>query len=425
MPNTVLVGAQWGDEGKGKVIDILAKKSNYIVRFQGGNNAGHTIEVGTKKYVLHLIPSGILHPKTKCIIGNGVVISPDALYKEIDFLENEKISISGRLFISDRAHVIFPFHPDLDALREASINKKAKIGTTKRGIGPCYSDKMMRLGIRICDVLNNSVLEERLKALVRLHSSVVKEIYGSKGYSYKKMLSYAQEFARRIRPYVANTAYVINNAITKKKNVLFEGAQGTLLDIDHGTYPFVTSSNSTAGGAITGSGVGPTKIDNVIGVVKAYTTRVGEGPMPTEFDARLMEYVRAKGDEYGATTGRPRRCGWFDAVVVKHAAIINGLTELAVTKLDVLDEMETIRICTGYKYKNKVIDMFPSDTSILADITPIYEEHPGWMSPTHNIRIAKKLPKNALKYLRRISQLVDVPISIISVGSKRSQTIFV
>jgi len=419
------VGAQWGDEGKGKIIDILAKQSKYIVRFQGGNNAGHTIEVGTKKFVLHLIPSGILHSKTICVIGNGVVINPEALFKEIDFLKKQKVKTEGRLFVSERAHVVFPFHPHMDSLREDATKKKNKIGTTKRGIGPCYGDKMMRLGIRVIDLLDENILKDRLKTLLKEKNSVIRNIYRKRGFSFDSIFETYKQYGKKLKPYVKNTAVMLYDAIQKKQSVLFEGAQGTLLDIDHGTYPFVTSSNSTVGGAITGSGVGPTHIDDVIGVVKAYTTRVGEGPMPTEFGRQLMHEVRTKGDEFGATTGRPRRCGWFDAVVVKHAAVVNGLTKLAVTKLDVLDDMPKIKVCVGYKYKNTIIRDFPANIDLLADITPVYEEHKGWLSSTENIKEYKNLPLNARKYLKRISELIGVKIAIVSVGSNRKQTIFV
>jgi adenylosuccinate synthase len=425
LSNTVLIGAQWGDEGKGKIIDILASKSTYIVRFQGGNNAGHTIEVGNKRFILHLIPSGILHKKTICVIGNGVVINPEALFTEIAFLKKERISITGRLYISDRAHVVFPFHPLVDALREDATVKRNKIGTTKRGIGPCYSDKMMRLGIRVSDLLDSDVLADRLKTLCKEKNQLIKQVYGSKGLSFNTIFKQYHAYGKKLRPYVKNTAVVLHEALRKKQSILFEGAQGTLLDIDHGTYPFVTSSNSTVGGALTGSGVGPTAITDVLGVVKAYTTRVGEGPMPTEFGKTLMHTVRTKGDEFGATTGRPRRCGWFDAVVVRHSAIVNGLTKLAITKLDVLDDMPQIQLCVGYRYKGKVLDDFPANINILADSTPVYETHPGWLQKTSGIRSYGKLPLNARKYLRRISDIINVPVSIVSVGSNRKETIFV
>ena len=423
MTNTVLIGAQWGDEGKGKIIDILAEKSDYIVRFQGGNNAGHTIEVDDKKFVLHLIPSGILHEHTKCVIGNGVVIDPTALFNEIEFLKKEKIKIRGRLFVSDRAHIILPFHPHLDALREEAKKTGHKIGTTQRGIGPCYGDKSARIGIRVCDLLEEEYLKDRLKALIANKNSVIKDIFKAKGVSFAKMFELCLEYAERLKPFITDTVVLLNDAINEGKKVLFEGAQGTLLDIDHGTYPFVTSSNATVGGALTGTGVGPTKITNVLGVVKAYTTRVGEGPMPTEFDADLMEIIRTKGGEFGATTGRARRCGWFDAVVVGHAARVNGLTNLAVTKLDVLDDMETLKICTGYKYKKKVIAHFPASSNVLNDIEPVYEEHKGWMTDTTTAKKLSDLPENARKYLNRISELLNVPVSIISVGAERTETI--
>lgn len=425
MSNTVLIGAQWGDEGKGKIIDILASKSKYIVRFQGGNNAGHTIEVGKKRFILHLIPSGILHKKTVCVIGNGVVINPEALFTEIAFLRKERVSIKDRLYISDRAHVVFPFHPLVDALREDATIKRNKIGTTKRGIGPCYSDKMMRLGIRVADLLDPDVLADRLKTLCKEKNQLIKQVYRSKGLTFNTMFKQYRDYGKKMRPYVRNTAIVLHEALQKKQSVLFEGAQGTLLDIDHGTYPFVTSSNATVGGALTGSGVGPTAITDVLGVVKAYTTRVGEGPMPTEFGKTLMQKIRTKGDEFGATTGRPRRCGWFDAVVVRHSAIVNGLTKLAITKLDVLDDMPKIQLCVGYRYKGKILKDFPANINILSDSMPVYETHRGWLQNTSQIRSYGKLPLYARKYLRRISQLIDVPVSIVSVGSNRNQTIFV
>lgn len=425
MSNTVLVGAQWGDEGKGKIIDLLSENSDFIVRFQGGNNAGHTIEVGDKKFVLHLIPSGILHEHTTCVIGNGVVIDPTALFEELDFLKKEKVKTRGRLLVSDRAHIILPFHPHLDSLREEAKKKGHKIGTTQRGIGPCYGDKIARIGIRAGELLDEELLYDRLKGLVAHKNSVIKEIFNAKGVSFKKMYDICLDYAKRLKPYIKDTVVIINDAIDEGKTVLFEGAQGTLLDIDHGTYPFVTSSNATVGGAITGAGVGPTKINDVLGVAKAYTTRVGEGPMPTEFEPEMMEKVRTLGGEFGATTGRARRCGWFDSVVVKHAARVNGLTKLAVTKMDILDSMESIKICTGYKYKRKVINTFPAAISVLESVTPVYEEHKGWMSDTTGIRDFKKLPVNARKYLKRVSELVGVPVAIVSVGAERNQTIMV
>ncbi len=405
MPCTVVIGAQWGDEGKGKIIDILAADVDIIVRFQGGNNAGHTVVVGDREFILHLIPSGVLHKGKTCIIGNGVVIDPGVLLSELEMLRRKGIKVDGNLLISESAHIILPYHKVIDKRRGAEI------GTTGRGIGPCYVDKMARCGIRAVDLVNKDVLKRKLTA----------NLEGSKEFDvdiiYKKYLDYG----RKIKKYLANVSLVLNTAISKKKWILFEGAQGTLLDVDHGTYPYVTSSSASAGGALTGTGVGPTKIQKVVGVVKAYTTRVGEGPFPTEFKKDLMEKIRSKGKEFGATTGRPRRCGWFDAVVVKHSALVNGLSEIAVTKLDVLDEMENIKICTGYKYKGKIYKVFPADIDVLWYAKPVYEEHKGWMQDTTGVRRYKDLPKNAKLYLTRLSKLLDVKIGMVSVGSKRKQ----
>ena len=406
MPCTIVVGTQWGDEGKGKIIDILAEDADIIVRYQGGNNAGHTVVVGDKEFVLHLIPSGILHKGKLCIIGNGVVIDPKALLNEITMLRKKGIKVDGNLLVSELAHVILPYHKVIDKRRGA------KIGTTGRGIGPCYVDKMARCGIRMVDLINKASLRKKLEANLE---------GGSSEFDFDKIYREYLNYGRKIEKNLANVSLVLNKALSKKKRILFEGAQGTLLDIDHGTYPYVTSSSATAGGALTGTGVGPTKIDKVIGVVKVYTTRVGEGPFPTEFQETLMEKIRHKGKEFGATTGRPRRCGWFDAVIVRHAVIVNGLSEVAVTKLDVLDEMEKIKICTGYKYKGKIFKDFPGDIDILSHSTPVYEEHNGWMRVTSSITRYKDLPENAKKYLKRLSKLLDVKIAMVSVGSKRKQ----
>ena len=402
---TIVVGAQWGDEGKGKIIDMLAVDADVIVRYQGGNNAGHTVVVGENEFILHLIPSGVLHKGKTCIIGNGVVVDPEALLKEIEMLKGKGITVDDNLLISEAAHVIFPYHKVIDKRRGA------KIGTTGRGIGPCYVDKMARCGIRMVDLVNKDSLKKRLKA----------NLEGSSEFNFEKIYSQYLDYGKKIKKYLANVPVVLHEAMSKKKRILFEGAQGTLLDIDHGTYPYVTSSNSTAGGALTGTGVGPTRIDKVIGVVKAYTTRVGEGPFPTQFKEDLMEKIRSKGKEFGATTGRPRRCGWFDAVIVKHAVIINGLSEIAVTKLDVLDEMEKIKICTGYKYKGRTYKDFPADIDVLTNCDLIYEEHEGWMQDITSVKEYKDLPKNAKAYLERLSELLQVKIGIVSVGSKRSQ----
>lgn len=419
MPNIVIVGAQWGDEGKGKVIDIFAKKADLVARYQGGNNAGHTVVIGKDSFILHLVPSGILHKGKSCIIGNGVVVDPKALLEEIKTLESKGIKINGRLLVSQDAHVIFPYHKKLDELREA---KKKKIGTTKKGIGPCYADKAARLGIRFVDLLNDEVFKEKLKNNLDEKNDILSKIYGVEGFSFNELYNEYTDYANRLKKYICDTTLVLNDAIKKKKRVLFEGAQGTLLDVDHGTYPFVTSSNATAGGASTGTGVGPTKIDKVIGVVKAYTTRVGEGPFPTEFPRDLMEKIRTKGNEFGATTGRPRRCGWFDSIVVKHSVMVNGIDEIVVTKLDVLDCLGSLKICTAYKFEGKIYKDFPSDIRVLSNCEPIYEELPGWKEDTTGIKSYLGLPKNAKNYLKKIQKILDTRIVLVSVGSDRKQT---
>ena len=405
MPCTVVVGAQWGDEGKGKIIDILSRDADIIVRYQGGNNAGHTVVIGDKEFILHLIPSGVLRKGKLCIIGNGVVIDPEALLNEIGMLKKKGIKIDGNLMISESAHVILPYHKVIDKRRGA------KIGTTGRGIGPCYIDKMARCGIRMIDLVNPEGLKKKIYA----------NLEGSEEFNAGQIYNEYLEYGKKIKKYLANVSQVLNRAIAKKKDILFEGAQGALLDIDHGTYPYVTSSSATAGGACTGAGVGPTKIDKVIGVVKAYTTRVGEGPFPTEFEKDLMEKIRTKGKEFGATTGRPRRCGWFDAVIVRHAVAVNGLDEIVITKLDVLDEMDKIKICTGYKYKGRLYKDFPADIEILENCEGIYESCSGWMSDTTRATKYKDLTENARKYLEALSKLLNVKISMVSVGSKREQ----
>ena len=405
MSCTIVVGGQWGDEGKGKIIDILAHEADIIVRYQGGNNAGHTVVVGEEQFILHLVPSGILHKGKTCIIGNGVVIDPDALLNEIKMLRKKGVSVDGNLLISEAAHVILPYHKVIDKRRGA------KIGTTGRGIGPCYVDKMARCGIRMVDLVNEDSLRKKLKA----------NLEGSREFDFEKIYAQYLDYGKRIKKYLTNVSLLLNKAISKKKRILFEGAQGTLLDIDHGTYPYVTSSSATAGGALTGTGVGPTHIGKVIGVVKAYTTRVGEGPFPTEFKKDLMEKIRSKGKEFGATTGRPRRCGWFDVVLVRHAVIVNGLSQIAITKLDVLDEMKKIKICTGYRYKEKIYKDFSADIDVLSSCEPIYEEHDGWMQDTGAVTRYRDLPKNAKSYLIRLSKLLNVKIGMVSVGSKRKQ----
>ena len=421
MPNIIVVGAQWGDEGKGKVIDLLSSDYNYVVRYQGGHNAGHTVVIGQEKFILHLVPSGILHKDKICIIGNGVVVDPKALIDEIEMLNSKGIDTEGRLFVSDQAHVIFPYHRTIDELKEIKKGK-SKIGTTKKGIGPCYADKVARSGIRMADLLNDKVFAEKLRQNLIEKNAILKTLYGFGGFSYDDIYNTYIKYREMIRKYIVNTTLMLNEAIDKKKSIIFEGAQGTLLDFDYGTYPFVTSSSATAGGACTGAGVGPTKIDRVTGVVKAYTTRVGEGPFPTEFSDDLMEKIRTKGKEFGATTGRPRRCGWFDAILVKHSIMINGIKEIAITKLDVLDELPKIKICTAYKYKDKIYENFPGDIEVLKNCDPIYKEYDGWKEDTTNIKSFMKLPRNAKVYLKEMQRLLKTKIALISVGSERKQT---
>jgi adenylosuccinate synthase len=419
MPSTVVVGAQWGDEGKGKVIDIFSARMDIIARYQGGNNAGHTVVIGDDSFILHLIPSGILHKGKTCIIGNGVVIDPKALLEEIKMLEDRGLRVDGRLFISEEAHVIFPYHKLLDELKE---ERKRKIGTTKKGIGPCYADKVARSGIRVIDLLEPDTLKDKLRGILEEKNAILTKIYGAEPFAFDGLYAEYLGFGKQIRKYVCNTKLMLNDAIDARKRILFEGAQGTLLDVDYGTYPFVTSSNSTAGGASTGTGVGPGKIDKVIGVAKAYTTRVGEGPFPTEFTKDLMERIRTKGKEFGATTGRPRRCGWFDSVVVRHSILVNGIDEIVITKLDVLDDLDTIKICTSYRFEGKTYTEFPSSAKALAACQPVYEELPGWKADTSKITTYSRLPKNAKDYLKRIQALMKTKITLVSVGSDRKQT---
>jgi adenylosuccinate synthase len=420
MPSKVVIGAQWGDEGKGKIIDILSRDADYIVRYQGGNNAGHTVVIDGESFILHLIPSGILHKGKRCIIGNGVVVNPAALIEEIKNLKIRGIGVGKNLMISDQAHIIFPYHWKIDELRELAKGK-GRIGTTKRGIGPCYTDKITRCGIRMIDLLDDEIFSRKLQINLKEKNAILKNVYGFKGYSLKALYKQYAGYREKIKGYIANTTLEINEALDKGRNVLFEGAQGTLLDVDFGTYPYVTSSNSTAGGACTGTGVGPSRIDRVTGIVKAYTTRVGEGPFPTEFSDRLIGEIRGKGNEFGATTGRPRRCGWFDALIVRHSVIINNMDEIVLTKLDVLDELEQIKICTGYRYKGKTIKYFPSNIEILFDVKPVYEVLPGWMSDTSHIKHSSRLPKNARGYIDRLSDLVGARITMVSVGTDRKQ----
>ncbi len=420
--NLAVIGAQWGDEGKGKLIDILSQDVDITVRYQGGNNAGHTVIVGDKEYIFHLIPSAILHPSKTCVIGNGVVIDPKALLGEIDDLKKRGLPMQPKqLKIATNAHVVMPYHRVMDQLRESKLVNK--IGTTGRGIGPCYSDKVGRMGIRMIDLLNPKVLKDKLADNLSEKNDIFAKVYNFKNYDageiYKEYLAYG----RRLKPYICDTALFLNDAIDRKQKVLFEGAQGTFLDIDFGTYPFVTSSNATMGGVCAGTGVPPMKIGKVIAAVKAYTTRVGEGPFVTEFDSKLNESIRTKGHEFGSTTGRPRRCGWFDAVQVRYAAIINGVSELAIMKLDVMDDLKEVKIATSYTYKGKKFTEFPHDYDALTKAKPVYETMPGWQADTRKVRKYKDLPPQARKYLERLEALLKVKIKYISVGSKRDEII--
>lgn len=425
MPAIVVIGSQWGDEGKGKITDYLASQAELVVRYQGGNNAGHTVVVGDQEFKLHLVPSGILYPGTLCVLGNGVVINPGVLLKELDQLSQRGVDISG-LRISDRAHVILPYHPRLDQLDESS-RIIGKIGTTGRGIGPAYVDKFARYdAIRMADLIDPETFRERLAEIVKLKNRLLDKLYGEPAMDFNAIYREYSEYAVKLTPMVVDTSALINQAIRAGRKVLFEGAQGTLLDVDHGTYPFVSSSSPTAGGACTGAGVGPTQIDKVVGVIKAYSTRVGEGPFPTELPEDLVSLLRdGRGREYGVTTGRPRRCGWFDGVIAEYSVRVNGVSDLAVMKLDVLDKLQTIRICTGYRYRNSILKEFPASLKVLAQCTPVYRELPGWLSDTTGCKEFKDLPVNAQNYLNVIAELAQAPLAMVSVGWKRDETIII
>jgi len=420
MPNTILVGAQWGDEGKGKIIDFLTDEADIVVRSQGGNNAGHTIVIGGEKYVLHLIPSGILRRSKTCVIGNGVVIDPVSLVGEIDGLLARGIKVGKNLLISDAAHLVLPYHRSLDELREVQKGSK-KIGTTKRGIGPAYADKASRTGLRMGDLMRPEVFAAKLTQRIKENNAILKS-HGLAPLNGKKILQDYLAAGEKLRPFVTNTVIFLHRALELKQNMLFEGAQGTFLDIDHGTYPFVTSSNTTAGGASTGSGVPPHRIDSVLGVMKAYTTRVGEGPFATE-DEGLSDRLHAMGREYGATTGRARRCGWFDAVSTRYSTMVNGIDKIAITNLDGLDGVETIRICVAYRLDGKVIDFPPTDSDDLSRCEPVYVEMPGWLKGTEKARKFSELPPKARAYVKKISELTGAKLSIVSIGPGRAQTI--
>jgi len=422
MSSYVVVGTQWGDEGKGKIIDVLAHKADYVVRFQGGNNAGHTVVVNGEKFILHLLPSGMLHGNGKCIIGPGVVVDPKVLLKELATLD-EKGAKTDHLFISDRAHLIMPYHIALDEAKEKAAGE-LKIGTTKRGIGPCYADKIERIGIRAIDLLNMEAFAKKLKRNVESSNALLTKVYEEEALSYEKILEDFKGYAKQLKHRIQDVTPEINEALDQDKVVMFEGAQALMLDIDYGTYPYVTSSSPTAGGVTVGAGVSPRKIERIIGVMKAYTTRVGEGPFVTELHDELGDRLRTTGGEFGSTTGRPRRCGWLDAVVGKYAVDINGLTDVVMTKIDVLSGLETLKICTAYEINGKVLTSPPASIEALQDAKPIYEELKGWTEDITEITEYEKLPENCKKYIARVEELIGCEITMISVGPDRSQNIF-
>ena len=415
--NIVVLGAQWGDEGKGKIVDLMTPRFSIVARYQGGHNAGHTVYVSGKKFVLHLIPSGILHPGVSCIIGNGVVVDPQALFAEIEELAKLGIDVGDRLLISDKAHLILPYHRELDVLSEARRGER-KIGTTSRGIGPAYEDKVGRRGIRVCDLVDTKALADEVRENVNARNQIIKDSTLDWNTVYNDLLA----FGNRMRRWTTDTSLFLATAIKEGRRILFEGAQATMLDIDHGTYPYVTSSNASIGGVCTGLGVSPRAIGGVLGVAKAYTTRVGEGPLPTELFGEMAERLRESGQEYGASTGRPRRCGWFDAVVVRYAARINGLDALALTKLDVLDGLDELKICTGYRVGGRIITEFPADLSA-GTYEAVYESLPGWKEPTRGARDFDELPTEARRYISRLEEASGVPAAIVSTGSDREETI--
>ena len=422
MPVQIILGAQWGDEGKGKIVDLLSEHAHIVARYQGGANAGHTVVIGEKQYVLHLIPSGMFHPHITCVIGNGAVIDPVALMSEIGQLEAAGVSVKGRLLISHNAHLIMPYHKLLDTIREQT---STKIGTTGRGIGPAYIDKFLRTGIRIVDLLDRSVLAAKLKANIDEKNQILTKVYGETRLDVDAIIAEYEKFDEDIDEYITNTSLYLHQALSERKVVIAEGAQGALLDIDHGTYPYVTSSNPTAGGACTGLGIPPTSVSSIVGVVKAYTTRVGNGPFPTELRDETGESLRRLGHEFGATTGRPRRCGWFDAVAMRYSSIINGIEQIAVTKLDVLDHSDEIRICVGYEVGGKRLKHFPTDLATLEHVTPVYESFPGWKMPLAGITRFDDLPSSAKSYLRELARLIGARLWLVSVGPRRDQTIVI
>ncbi|MBI2866652.1 MAG: adenylosuccinate synthase, partial [Chloroflexi bacterium] len=416
MPAIAVIGGQWGDEGKGKIIDLLSRQVQMVVRFSGGSNAGHTVVNELGEFRMHLIPSGIFHPGVTCVIGNGVVLDCDVLSQEIGLLASSGIPMEGRLFISDKAHLVMPYHIQMDALEEKRRGAQA-IGTTLRGIGPAYADKVGRVGIRTGDLVEPQELQQRLESILDYKNTLLTQIYGTQPLSLEEVYSRCLDYGHRLRPYLRATEVMVSDALAAGQAVLLEGAQGSLLDVDFGTYPYVTSSSPLAAGACLGAGISPRHIDRVLGVFKAYTTRVGSGPLPTEMEPDTGELVRERASEYGATTGRPRRCGWFDAVLGHYSARLNGFDGIAVTRLDVLDTLPSIKVCTAYRLNGQVLDYPPVSVGLLAHCLPVYEELPGWLSSTGDCRTFNQLPRAAQDYLRRLEELLDVPIDLVSVGA--------
>lgn len=421
MATVVIVGAQWGDEGKGKVIDYLAREADVVVRAQGGNNAGHTVVVGDKKYALHLIPSGVLNPEALNLIGNGVVFDPEGFLKEIEGLKKDGVAID-KIKVSDRAHLIFPYHKEIDRLSEEALGDM-KIGTTKKGIGPCYMDKVERIGLRVGDMANWDRFEAHLRSNIKRKNEIIVKLYDGTPLAEDAIVADYQDYAQKVLPFVTDTGILVHQAVTQGKKVLLEGAQGTMLDVDYGTYPYVTSSHPVSGGFAVGCGVGPNQIEEVLGIAKAYTTRVGMGPFVTELDNEIGNAIRVKGNEFGTTTGRARRCGWLDAVVLKYSARVNGMTAVALMLLDVLGGFEEIKICTGYRYQDEILTEYPANLSVLEACEPVYETLQGWQEDLSTVSTYEALPENAKRYIERIEALMGIPVKIVSVGPKRDQTI--
>lgn len=423
MANVVVIGAQWGDEGKGKVVDIYTEFADNVVRYQGGNNAGHTLVVGDEKVILHLIPSGILHDGKRCVIGNGVVLDPEVFIKEITKLKAAGyLKDDSMLLLSEALHIIMPYHKRIDIAREAKSGSK-KIGTTGRGIGPAYEDKIGRRGIRLMDLLDEKAFSRKVKEVLDEKNLILTQLLGDQPFTFEEIYEEYMGYAETLRKYAADTSLLLHKEIKAGKSLLFEGAQGTLLDVDHGTYPYVTSSSTCSGGACTGTGVSPREIHEVIGISKAYATRVGSGPFPTELLDETGEMLRKAGNEFGSTTGRPRRCGWFDALVARYAVRINGLSGIAITKLDVLSGLETIKVCTGYEYQGKMLDEIPASLEVMEQCTPVYEKLPGWSEDITGAKSLEDLPENARKYVARVEELSGAPVVLVSVGPRRSETI--